>query len=100
MNATGVSELAVGGQGALKGTTAMRGATARILSNLLNDLCTDELRKNMMEKLVAPSIRLLYEQLMPYLWILVALMLFMLLLGVMTFCLAALLYFDRRGKRA
>lgn len=80
------------------GKSLLRNVTARVITSVLDEIGKDDIRKNMMDKLVAPSIRLLYAQLMPYLWILVALVLIMLLLVILTFCLAALLYFGR-GKR-
>lgn len=79
--------------------TALKHLTNRLLTSFLDEIDSDDVRKNMMDKLVAPTLKLLYTQLMPYLVVILALMVCMLVLMIMTFVLVALQYFvGRRSK--
>ena len=76
----------------------VKALTTRLMASILDDEGSGkEIQKHVMDKLVAPSIRLLYTQLMPYLWILVGLMLVQLVLIVLTFCLSAFQFARVRG---
>jgi hypothetical protein len=70
----------------------------KMISSFLGELEREETRKSMMDKLVAPTLKLLYTQLMPYLLIIVALILIMLLLVLLTFCMTVVMYFSSKKR--
>ena len=76
----------------------IRQLTQKLITSILDEVDKEDVRKSMMEKLVAPTLRLIYTQLMPYLLIIVSLILIMLLLLVLTFCMMVVLYFTHRRK--
>lgn len=78
--------------------TMLKQLTNRMITSFLDEVDREDVRKNMMDKLVAPTLRLLYSQLMPYLLIIVALILIMLLLVVLTFCMTVIMYFTQKKR--
>lgn len=76
----------------------IRQLTQKLITSILDEVDKEDVRKSMMEKLIAPTLRLIYTQLMPYLLIIVSLILIMLLLLVLTFCMMVVLYFTHRRK--
>jgi hypothetical protein len=73
--------------------------TTKLIASFLDEIDREEVRKSMMDKLIAPTLKLLYTQLMPYLLIIVALILIMLLLVVLTFCMTIVMYFTTKRVR-
>lgn len=78
--------------------TVFKQLVTKMISSFLGEMEREEIRKSMMDKLVAPTLKLLYTQLMPYLLIIVALILIMLLLVLLTFCMTVVMYFSSKKR--
>jgi Ca2+-dependent lipid-binding protein len=65
----------------------MKHVTNRLIKSLLDEIDSDEMRKTLMDKLVSPSLKLVYNQIMPYLLIIMGLMVVILIIIMLTFCM-------------
>jgi hypothetical protein len=79
-------------------SSALKQLTQKLINSFLDEVDKEDVRKSMMDKLVAPTLRLLYTQLMPYLLIITALILIMMLLVVLTFCMTVVMYFTHKRR--
>jgi hypothetical protein len=77
-------------------SSGLKHLTNRLLTTFLDEVDRDDVRKTMMDKLVAPTLKALYTQLMPYILVILGLMMCMLILMVLIFVLVTLQYCGSR----
>lgn len=80
--------------------TRIQAFKSRVLQGLLDMVDDDQVRKGMVERVLAPSLKLVCAQLLPYLLVIMAMTVIMLMLMLMTFCLTYMTYMSRARAAA